>query len=460
MGEGVVGITQLTCALERGIPISVCSKASKELKVVYPTNSSYLLNLTQRQYRNKRIDAIASVIIGNLQEVSRGSISDGEQSSVIKAAKVFLKGLKKNESINPSIENLRKELLAARLAISSGVFEANPGFYEFAEKNFLFNYLRHYGHNLEVEKNTNRLIVLAGGKKVCWEEVKANISSPSSIKPAQPWKYGPEGIQNEDMYQWSELKPYKYEDPSKWNHQWILEFCACSDGSARKTGDHSWFRLKTPRGEIFSIGLYRPGKSRTIDNIKFPFRVKKGHLMQPDLSEFYPCKVNSFEVAISEKTFFTIKKVVEEDKKKDDQIFQALGSNCTQYVNKIACLAGIKLPTRVPIWRVIAPPFVKKTIDALKPLVPDIIRKICEIVVSIITNILQVLLGACFVDKSLKGIQVKPHINSLRDIFRPSKATMYHPHTLAREVCQEVKLWRKHEVDKNYSVPPSYLKVQ
>jgi len=403
-------------------------------------------------FRKNTIDSLSIQLKKSLKKLPLLQFEEIEKTVLVKITRLFLKKFKKYD-LSQETAKLKKQLLATRLSIPTKTFKENSGLYEFASKNFLQYYLKKYGHKIEVDPISNKIKILSEGVMKQWDEIK-NIAEETPIQspcaPSQPWKYGSKGVQNEDLYHWNELKPYIFADPSKWNHQWIFEVCTCNENSPQKNGDHSWLRLKTPTGAIYSIGLYRPGKGTGIfSNLKLPLRVKKGYLMQPDLSEFYPCNTNTLEYAINEDIFNEIKAQIEDDKATDEELFQVMGKNCTLYVNKIANIAGINLPTEKPIWRVICPKSIEKKIDAMNKYTPNIVRKVVKIVVTIFLNLLQVILGGGVVDKSLsrnRNNPIKPHINSFIDIFKESKAKIHHPHTLGERVMKEVVEWRKKEI--------------
>ncbi|MEC7838637.1 MAG: hypothetical protein VX777_01205 [Chlamydiota bacterium] len=463
---------QLQQCIKKNVPFSIDPIESGNYRIIR-------LSLFRRLQENnsskkERIKGNITHLKKMLKALAPLEVGEAEKNELVKITKVYLSNVQKRLPI-AEINSLKKQLLATRLSISTKTFKENEGLYEFAFKNYLPYYMAKYGHSLEVDSTTNKVKIMSKGVMQPWEEVRKvaeMVPTQSLSAPSRPWKYGPEGVQNEDMYNWSELKPYKYDDPTKWNNQWIFEACACNEKSPRKNGDHSWFRLKTPTGEIYSIGIYRPGKgSRIMGNLKLPFRVKKGYLMQPDLSEFYPCTINTISYAINEEIFNRIKEQVELDKAKDEELFQVMGMNCTLYVKKFARIAGINLPTEKAIWRLITPKALEGVINVFSKNTSVIIRKICEFFVNTVLNFIQLVLGAGAIDKSLSISHcrpIKPHFSSIVDIFKKSKARIHHPHTLGQKVAKEVNEWRYSKIadlsDDDvigrsrilYDVPPHY----
>lgn len=352
------------------------------------------------------------------------------------------------------IEACRKEYLAFKLGVESRVFDLpiNEGFRKFASKPPLERYLIEYNHSLQTHPETSEIHLLAAGQLRSWSQIKELALAPPAPKeglPMQPWLYGPEGVQSKNMFDWTELTPYKKEDPAAWDHQYIFEFCACCEDHPRIAGDHSWLRLRTPEGDVYSVGLYRPGKgSDLMSKLDAPMSVKKGHLMQPDVSEFWPTPIRSIPVAITKEQFETIKKAIEEDKKNGaQQTFQLGENNCTLYIKKMGRLANIELPTSKLAWRPIAPLCVINAIDYLNPKLPEIARKTSEVAGALFVNSIQLTLGACSIDKNVQELKIpcKPSFRSIFDVFDLSKAWGHHPNTLGHETRNAVLAWREQE---------------
>lgn len=214
--------------------------------------------------------------------------------------------------------------------------------------------------------------------------------------------------------------------------------------------EHSWLRLKTPNGEIYSAALYRPGKHHFFDNFHLPLRAKKGYLMSPDISEFWPISIYRIPVEITKKQFETIKSSLEEDKKDEDKlVFQLFNGNCTEYINSKAKLAGIRLPTAVHYLRNVTPLSIQKRYDRVMDKLPSIVRQICESVVTVLSNLLQLCLGGHLLDRQLKGkkITFKANINSFSDLFNPEKLKFHPPRYLALTIGKEIEEWKKKETE-------------
>ncbi|MFQ5728960.1 MAG: hypothetical protein ACE5GN_01195 [Waddliaceae bacterium] len=407
-------------------------------------------------YHTERIERIAKVLARSLGEMPRLTLEEANKDPTLKTARTFLRRLKPNYRYNPKVRECCRQLLAAKLGIDVKLFAANDGFESFAFESHLEKYLLDYEHTLKVQ-GSDAVHILYEGKYTPWSEVRQKLRGlPTPTpnfqdNPKEPWLYGQQGVQKKDMYAWTEFKPYKTVKNHDWGDRYIFEFCTSYGNSVQLNGDHAWLRLKTPTGEIYCVGLYRPGKRHCSENFLFPMRVKKGYFMSPDFSEYWPMPVSRIPVEITKEQFEKIKGSIEEDKRNENKrSFQVFKGNCTEYVNDKAALIGIKLPTATHALRHVMPMFITKTTDRVMPCLPRIVQKICRIVVTFLTNLLQFSLGASRIDKLVKRkkIKVKTHLSSVRDLFNPEKLKFHPPRHLAVDVYKKLERWRKKEMEK------------
>lgn len=412
---------------------------------------SKVCHIRDEKYHNERIGRIAAILAKTLSEQPRMDMKAVENNFQANATRQFLRSLRKQTLADPRIEECRRQYLATKLGINSQVFDANPGFQSYAYDSYLERYLMGYGHALKIDQQSKKLEIMIDGTYKPWHEAYAKFQALPASKgtPKQSWLYGPKGVQKEDMYNWKELKPYMQGNPAEWGNQYIFEFCACCSTSPRFTGDHSWIRLKTPSGDIYSVGLYRPGKSDWTHNYRHPFRVKEGYLMQPDVSEFWPCDIFTIPVAITEAQFLKMKSVIETDKQNNDQVFQLFQNNCMLYCHKIAALGGIKLPTTEAALRMITPLKTQQKADHLMQKLPQLVGKLCNYVQAFFINVAQLILGAGKVDPKVAvkhhPKKIRPHIHSIFDIFNVSKSQLNHPFTLGQKTRKQILNWRQQE---------------
>jgi hypothetical protein len=402
--------------------------------------------------RTSKMTQLAESIAATLEQRPRQSnIAEALNNPAALAARTLLKNIHKSQNKDPRIIECRKQLLAFKFGLSATILdlEVNQGFQAFASMPPLERYLMEYGHSLRVDYCNHEIKILSSGEYQGWSKLKNTLKPPQDEKgPVERLIYGIQGVQFTNAYDWTELKPYKRDNPADWNHQYIFEFCTCSVNSPRKTGDHTWIRLKTPEGDVYSIGLYRQGKmGRKSENIIFPFRIKKGYMMSPDISEFYPTPIQKTPIAITKEQFLEMKRVIEEDKKNDQLTFQLFHGNCTLYATKIAKIGNIILPTKKSVWRLITPKCLEPVANAILKILPSIVKRVVNLVGSVIINLVQCLLGATKVDPLVlkDHPKMRPHISSIRDIFDSSKAELNHPNTLGHATRKLVMDWRAKE---------------
>jgi hypothetical protein len=409
-------------------------------------------HLFDKTYHRNLKDQVAKTLITCLRNTPRELHDRAPGLPIVKITRLFLKYVGRKECSEPLKSEIKKELMALKLGLESELFEheINQGFLAFASFPPLERYLAVYRHQLQVEPTSGAIQLLYQGQYSSWHTIRPHVSQSSPPpNPYQPWYYGPFGLQNKNMYDWESLTPFKYEDPALWNHQYVIEFCCCCEDKPRRTGDHTWIRLKTPIGEVYSVGLYRPEKNSWLDNYKAPFRVKKAFLMQPDVSEFWPTPIHTVAVAITQQQFELMKCTIEADKRSDLQTFQIVKSNCTLYAAKIGRLAGIHLPTAKPGWRVLFPQRFVRLCDKLDPFMPRFIKKSLSFITAFFLNTIQWMLGANKVDKAIESDSVQPAMPSFRDLADVRNAHIHHPYTLGHDIRPYVENWRQNELNQN-----------
>lgn len=373
--------------------------------------------------------------------------SKSQHNEKVLHAHKFLKTIPPSLQKHPCIKACAREILAFKLGIPSLVFEhaINQGFEAFASKPPLAPYLAEYNHEIKIDPQ-GRILLKKDGRYTHWHMLKSLVQIPQR-DPAtnQPWLYGPQGIQNKNMFEWSTLAPYKFEDPKNWGGQYIFEFCCCCEDMPRFIGDHSWLRLKTPTGAIYSVGLYRPYKRNSKQNYHAPLRVQKGNLMQPDVSEFWNTPIHRIPFVISEETFLKMKQTIEEDQQKDLQTFQLIGQNCTQYVEKIGKIGNIQLPIGKPFWELLnqrfGHPCIQKGVDTTASILPEKVNQVFAHLFACMCNTALLCGGAGRIDPLVaqKKIPARPHLSTFQDLCDPEKLIIKHPFTVGHNTKEYVR---------------------
>jgi hypothetical protein len=377
----------------------------------------------------KKVNTLAQIATERLKAEGDGAVPDVRR---------FLKTIPKGHE-STELTECQTQFLATKLKISASTLKQRPDFAQFAQNFHLDRYLERYGKKI-MEQDGHIFLPYKGNWRH-WDSIKEDIPLRIASSPSTPWIMGPDGIHFKDMYHWDTLEPFDYQIPPSWGNRYVFEFCATSAESFRMSGDHSWFRLKTPEGEIYSIGKYRPGKRTCWDNWNFPLRVKKGYLQSPDVSEFWPEKIHSVSFEITQQDFEKIKASVEEDKANEANLgFHLLGSNCTQYVTGKLAMIGIRLPTETWALRGVLPLKLQKVADRIAEKMPAIAKKVATLAIALFSNTLQVFLGSWKRDKSLQG---RAHLSSIRDFFNLQKAKMDPPSYFTHFVIPKIKAWQE-----------------
>lgn len=400
-------------------------------------------------YHEMRLSEVAILVAKTLAVQNRLSIAEAAEDSNLAIGRKLLKHIKQYNCSTPEVSELRKEILAAKLGIHSNVLDKNPGFAKFAETHHIERYLVHYGHELKVDPKTLEVFLMKDGVYQPWSKLHPEIKQwkPSTYYKNQHWVYGNNGLQNKNMYEWVELMPFKRGNPADWGFQYMFEFCSCYNPATPFTGNHSWIRLKTPEGDIYSVGFYSDKTPDKIRNRSMYLGVEKGHLMAPDVSEFWNFEIGTVEVAITKDDFLAMKRALEEDKRNDNLCFQLTNYNCVVYNKQIASIAGIELPpTEESGFKFLAPKHIVKKIEKL----PRKLQNFYNYSASLIFNIGQVYLGARNINKNLKphpNAVAAQHFHSLLDIFKPEKSEVHHPNTFAFSTRDKIMQWRQQQID-------------
>lgn len=414
-------------------------------------------------------------------------------AKIAASVKLFLKNNQDFEN-TPSYKKCALELLALRLGIEADVLmnKRNLGFIAFAKENHLFNSLMTFNHHLEIDPLTLEILILCNNVRTPWSTARAFIeeskkedsSDPAILGPYALSLYGCKGIQYKNRYKWTKLEPLLHGDTSTWashfikdplifdeNHRgYVLEFCSSATEKAPQilSGDHDWIRIYkfimsngNIIGKMCSKGLYRPHKHHFyFDNLWFPFCVKKGYLAD-DISEEWGInhKIKTVALRINQEKYKNIKRKIHQDKASNNIIYHLFSNNCGHYVNSVARVANVDLPTKrhfillftcihlrnswnkqlatrshsIQISAIAAQKIMMAFLYALTPFF----------------NLLFYLVGSGLVSKNvLFDPAIKPPLNSLFDFFRPQKLITDSPWVLANFVKEEVESWRQSEIDK------------
>ncbi len=304
----------------------------------------YVGSYTQRNkiYHLFHRKAASTELLGKLHTISRQSLTPNSPEAqraaeTINASKWFLNNVlgKQGKLFKNERKQFTEALLAARLQIPVDAFKNNPGLQQFIEKNhFTRPICDIYKHQITYDETTHDVQILMNNKMTSWAVIKEAIK-PDKNGKAQGWSYNYEGLIQHNEDKWDKLRPYMIlpegERPKEYQMEIVTDCYRDNlDDKGLEFEDHSWIRLKTPAGEVYSFGLY-PEDILTKSKRNF-LATTKGMLKCPDPNEYLPQVLLSTKtVNIDENFFNQIKNMVENDKLKDSLEYNIFTYNCTDF---------------------------------------------------------------------------------------------------------------------------------
>ncbi|CAG8551137.1 3402_t:CDS:10 [Paraglomus occultum] len=391
-----------------------------------------------------------------LARVARRPIQVALHDSVVILTSAFERRVKKLGEVRKA---LAAQVLASKLGnIDLRCFEYNKGFAEFAAQNSLHRYLYVHGHELVVDANT--IFIMFEGQHRPWNEIRPLIRYAEPGSSVLAGQYSRFGIINKGVYEWTSLEPFLISpSPPPWGNRYLLEICSWIIDRPRLTGDHTWFRLKTPRGEWYSVGQYRPSKGlhgtvRVSDEDKGQQVHVPGRVA--DFSqEFWRGNYTVIAVEISEEEFLRMKRKIELDQLAKEHTYQVFQRNCVLYAKEVALLADIDFPISTPIIRLLVrdEELLERSRRVLNnPHTPRWVRPLLTRVWAILFNTFGLLWGSGVIDREIREDprlrDVEPFIRNFRDLSNPERVVAYHPFILGHYVRNEVEGWRSEKISK------------
>ena len=494
-----LAIENISIAIDRGSPFWVNPDTLKVRTLSYferlwrykshrNYNYAHLYQQTcEALLDQKTVDAFKRI----LTPLENHSPSEVGEDRLIRVISRFYRKLSKEQALQPAFVRGKDELLAIKLGIPVAVLNMpkNAAFKEFAKVNFLDRYLWKYGHCLVInsfDDNDIRIRIVKDDptKDILWSDLKNSnkLDEKGKIRGVylQSGITDPVDLGNGKFANWKEFKPFMKGDASKWGYIHLFEFCAWSlDSGPRCEGDHTWFRLYTPQGDIYSAGIYRPGKAPGTHSRVHPLRKQIASLHSPDESEVCPDETyKTIQVSISELKFKEIKEEVEKHKLKeieaasgkgDVNSFQSFGDNCTKFAKNMARIADIEIPTAKMYPKVFLPKAAVWLPEKVYSVLPSFLQKIANVIAAVFFNTIAFFAGAGKIDKSFPiGSKVKPLLSKFWDVFDIKKTYIDHPYTLGHETRDRVLKWREAELAKlkrvdyseiwkiEHSLPPEF----
>lgn len=427
-----------------------------------------------KYFHATRVAEIAKYLAGVLQHTSRRPrLEDVRKDPTVEVATRLKREIKKYNAweLEGSLK-MMKELSAIALGIDSFVFDANPGFQQFAEKYVLNQYLIAHGNTLQVDLYTSGISLYRDGVNTSWTELKDEIDGWSIRNaPSQPWVYGDKGIQNRNMYDWKEFTTYKH-DPN-WNGGYAYQLCVWrKTPNNRDQGGHSWLEFYTPNGDMYSAGLYAGKKDwldiswetlfegaswtewfstlrKVVERIGRALMTQPAHVMSPDVSIYWPTGVYRFPPEnITQEQFNTMKGTIENFRQEDldpskGLVFQAFNNSCLMWSKTVLGSAGIQLTqeTGLPPSRVYFSKQTYSKIHSVYAMMPTPLKKISSVASTVFWNGVQWCLGANVYHSNFTAHQrskVVISFNTISDFFR--EQLLHHPGAFIEEKVPEEQL--------------------
>lgn len=173
-------------------------------------------------------------------------------------------------------------------------------------------------------------------------------------------------------------------------------------------------------------------------------------MQSPDVSEFWNGTYTTLSIEITKEHFELMKRRIEHDQKNGEHTYQIFHGNCTKYAKTIAELAGIDLPSAIPIFELLVHSQRFKATGRRwlnSDRAPRWLKPLIKSLWTISFNVFGLVLGAGIVDREVKEdpkfMSVDPFIRNLADLADTTKVITDHPFIIGHYVQQEVEEWRQ-----------------
>lgn len=335
-------------------------------------------------------------------------------------------------NIMDSLTAWKKKLLCIKLGgeISEQDLTNFLDFERFIENNAWHNKAIAYNHVISMKNNEPHLLV--NGISRPWSEVK-NIQQTDGTPWINQYNYlenvaiTAKGLVSTAL---DKFIPHSHDDPGKWGNQYVLEIVSGKDKQSKDKclGTHSWIRLKTPDGDIYSHGLYG-GEVKGLEKLS-PYAIRKGAADSPDrFDTLEPGRIEMQVTSIPIKAAqFDLLKSTIEGYMEDGIPYGFSNYNCTSHVRALAALVNVDVGTEERISSFVAKKvfhvriqrFFKRFLGArVKKMTSWIALKICSLALLI--------MGGNRISKDFKdGEQIKKIKTRLGYTDSPEKLYQWH----------------------------------
>lgn len=403
-------------------------------------------------YRRQQDVAVMNLLLEALRHAPRVAPTQAFKSREVNILRMYLTSNRSalERADEELLKKLKTEFTAYRLGITTANLKASPELQQFTDtKSFLYNYLAYYGHTLKTESDQSPVQILMNGKDVSWDDAKTSIVDQPDVQGVWPWKYGPNGLKNDDFAAWDDPETRTYQiKKHPLPGAYLFTYCAfCVPKAPRYSGEHSWLRLTTPEGSVYEFGKYRPPRVWKLEKalVNFPATIQS-----PDMNTMWPVepdcnpvlkscegtRIIEIHFEITQKDFEKALEKIKEIKQRKNLVFGLFDDSCVVMVNEVAAVCGIHLKTESSMLKLYFPLSVIIALNKIQKYVPKFVVDVIYYIPAVFTNIMLCLFMGARARYTPGG---KRHINSLWDLFNPEKSMLHHPWYLAAVIGAEVE---------------------
>lgn len=373
------------------------------------------------------------------------------------------------------IDMLKRSVLSLKIggAISPEILENYPDFEKFIQANFWHNKSTYYDHVLPLIDNEPG--VFFEGRALKFSEfcslknTEGKLLVDENTKELNGCCIIKQGIMPWPQHDVKELFAHTTEDPAAWGNQYIYEIVTSLLDEEGKTphftGDHSWLRLRTKDGEVYSWGVVRPSITVWQGLMQRSKMMLNGVPECPDQFETLEKKehhVLATQIPITEEQFEEIKANLNTMNQKGVPFSVLAGVTCTGHVVHQSAKIGVKIHCEISAAALLGKTLFGKTIRWLwKSIVPKFIRILFTYIADFFLGLFVLRLAAIHAQdpkvQETYGAEFDYFSHNFFNIFKPVQ--MLHPVGL-RKWQRKVERFRNSTEGKAmgpYVLPPDCL---
>jgi len=301
-------------------PINPYQSVPKGIEHTYSQHARIYLLFNKVKIKNE--------LLKKLQTISSTANSQHllDTTAVLTASRDFMNDIMKKDSSFCRLygKDFLQALCSARFGIPVEAFIHNIGLQEFLDDQFnpikKQEDIKQSCKDIIYNPDTKEVFLNISNQKIPWKELrKRYVELNTALVPCMRLSEG--------------RRPKTYEME-------VVTLCQDDRGVAkslfRSKNEHSWIRLKTPDGDVYSFGLNPKRKVTKLRKIIRLFRADlSGVIITPDPGEKYcrlnPEKIMSKSIPIDQKAFNFIKKMIENPLYRSQINFDLFSNNCTDF---------------------------------------------------------------------------------------------------------------------------------